>query len=85
MSSLLRFSEHFKKIGLKIGENWLKLVNIIKIGITYNTPTYIYFWNSLVEAVKIFLVKSPPICNFTTLPDTLDWYLEPNFDVVTGL
>ena len=45
-------------------------MNIIKIGITYNTPTYIYFWNRLVEAVKIFLVKSPPICNFTTLPDT---------------
>ena len=76
---------------MKIGENWRKLVKIGKlvkiseIGIIYNTPTYIYFWNSLVEAVKIFLVKSPTICNFTTLPDTLDWYLEPNFDVVTGL
>ena len=46
-----------------------KLVRISKIGITYNTPTYIYFWYSLVQPVKIFLVKSPPIWNFTTLPD----------------
>ena len=33
------------------------------------TPTYIYFWNHLVEPVKIFLVKSPPIWYTTTLPD----------------
>ena len=67
--SPIRFSEHFQKIGPKIGENWWKLVKISEIGITYNTPTYIYFWNRLVEPVKIFLVKSPPIWNFTTLPD----------------
>ena len=42
-------------------------MNIIKIGITYNTPTYIYFWNSLFEPIKIFLVKSPLIWNFTAL------------------
>ena len=44
-------------------------MKISEIGITYNTPTHLYFWNCLVEPVNIFLVKSPPIWNFTTLPD----------------
>ena len=53
LSPLIICHQNWRKMA-KIGENWWKLEKFSEIGITYNTPTYIYFRRRLVKLIKIF-------------------------------